>query len=341
MMTRGYVVITKGTVERVAYLESDAYLSYYGLEILKRAFTLEFPDWVKKLREKNIKDHGKKNDPCRGFELYWIRPDERVKKRHKEWHYAEYGYLFDFNKQTLKVYHYGKLLFAIREWEVEKYTFIFANEDVLYDAISYDSEKLKNMFDFTKTMRIAAKEDTQTLKAMVDKIKENPPVYLDDEERHCIAAGHRSGYECYSKRLRKEGKQPLQFIVAHERYGWRVLLQTPYIRVTAIKHATNKYDTFSSEKTAVQAIRQLYHEKGSQLFRLAEVFNDYEDYYKKGIVSFSNYLNYLDKMYEKEPWYTFNGNCSVETIRHNGYYALDALVKKFKEEQEKNKNEKC
>ena len=67
-MTRGYVCITKGKNEivNVAYLSSDAYLSWYGLQILKAIENATVNHginaWVENQRNENIACNG--NDSC-------------------------------------------------------------------------------------------------------------------------------------------------------------------------------------------------------------------------------------------------------------------------------------
>ena len=92
-MTRGYVCITEGkNVSKVAYLNSDAYLSWYGKKILDAAHDNKINEWIDAQHRDNIASYGKNDDPCEGFQLNWIKPDAQSKNE-KDWSYAGYGYI--------------------------------------------------------------------------------------------------------------------------------------------------------------------------------------------------------------------------------------------------------
>ncbi len=309
---RGFLAeIYKDNVEKVAYLPSDAYLSEYGLEILKevKKGTDALKEWIDKQYKENLRCYGKKEDPCKDFALNWIKPDQKT-RQYTDWSYAEYGYIYDEKTGSFKVYNDGTLLFNIKadDESIEKYLYLFEHDNKVYHALSYNAEKLADVVEFVKTIKTAAKMSLSELKELVKENK-GECIYLDDY--HCITGGHRHGHEVYSKPLRfSESSYELEFIVEHDQldigytdYGWEVLIQLPYCR-TRILRGKGKYGNFRSEKTAVDALREHVNKLDpKKLKRTAEIFDAYMDARRKSEEAFKAFLDTLESEWEKEPWY--------------------------------------
>ena len=308
-MTRGYVCITKGKNEivNVAYLSSDAYLSWYGLQILKAIENATVNHginaWVENQRNENIACNGNDND-CKNFALNWIKPD-KISRSYDDWSYAEYGYIYDARSYSLKVYYRGKLLLTIdckSHDEINKYIYLFANEDQIYKAISYDKDKLEDIKPFDKVVKEAAKMTEDELKDLVKNRSEQ--LYLTDT--HCIAPGHRPDREVYQKVLStSSGEESLKFIVEHNvtgytDYGWIVLIQTPVVRVPV----TISSKKFRSEKALMNALRDFVKPRKNKLIRLALVMERFEQAKKNNMLE--AFASECDGLWEEANWFVGN-----------------------------------
>ncbi|MBE6021900.1 MAG: hypothetical protein E7231_01550 [Cellulosilyticum sp.] len=314
-MTRGYVCITKGKNEivNVAYLSSDAYLSWYGLQILKAIENATVNHginaWVENQRNKNIACNGNDND-CKNFALNWIKPD-RMSRSIDDWTYAEYGYIYDSSNYYLKVYHYGKLLLTVDTdnlEEINKYLYLFEKETEIYRAISYDEDLLDDVIDFSKAIKIAAKEDLSALKQHVADYERLERIYLDDT--HCIAPGHRNDRQVYQKRLSSTSSDnTLKFIIEHDcseyyNNGWQVLIQTPFVRIPIAIAGKSR---FSSEKALMKNLRLFVKENANKLFRLACIMDMYIAQYKDNGDIKGLFLDKLDTAWDEQPWFVYQG----------------------------------
>lgn len=320
-MTRGYVCITKGSkVLNVAYLDSDAYLSWYGLQILTAIDTEDIKEWVEKQRQEQISMYG--TDDCKGFALNWIKPDKES-RQYDDWGYSEYGYIYDASKNKLKVYHFGKLLLTIdcdNSDEVSKCIYLFKNEDQIYDIISYDNNKLDNVKSFEKVVKEAAKMSEDELKEIVKDDSEM--FYLSDY--HCIANGHRPDREMYKKILTSSCRdEKLTFIVEHDiigytDYGWNVLIQTPVVRVPI----TISSKKFHSEKALMDALREFVKPRKNNLMRLAYVMEKFE--YAKANDMLEVFILELDALWNDANWFVGNMKFTTDWFKQEAENILYA-----------------
>ena len=302
-MTRGYVCITKGPkILNVAYLNSDAYLSYYGLQILTAINTKGIKEWVENLRQEQISMYG--TDDCKGFALNWIKPD-KISKSYDNWSYAEYGYIYDASKNNLKVYHFGKLLLTIdcdNSDEVSKCIYLFKNENQIYNIISYDKDKLDDVKSFEKVIKEAVKMTENELKEIVKDDSER--FYLSDY--HCLANGHRPDREMYQKVLTSSCRnEELTFIIEHDvigytDFGWDVLIQTPVIRIPV----TIGCKKFCSEKALMNALREFVKSRKNKLLRLAYVMEKFK--YAEANDMLELFISEVDNMWDESQWFVGN-----------------------------------
>ena len=301
-MTRGYLcIVEKGEVKSVCFLSSDAYLSYYGLEILEAVIRGDIEQYVSDMR-KNTASYGKKGDPCRGFMIEWINGNKDESE--------EKGYIYDSKTGVLKAYERGSLLYTVKPEERERYKYIFANDCKLETVLSYDAEKMSYHFESVKNAKRIAKMTDSELEYIVAKYDEER---LELDDTHCVMPGHYVGHEVYRKLFRSSDckRNPLEFIVEHCFGRWCVLLQTPFGRYRIIAK------DFGSEAGAVKAIRELIRTIDTEkFFRLSQLFSEYKE--AKGDEEKEEALiNSLKERWEKEPWYTGGGNITVNSIIHN------------------------
>jgi len=293
-MTRGYVCLVNGKgVEKVAYLSSDAYLSGYGIRILDAVRRNGLSDYIDNKRKDNIASYGKKDDPCNNFALNWIKPDKES-RAYSDWGYAEYGYIYNQKTGTLSVYNRGEKLFVIKPEDRDRFAYIFENDNALESVLSYDADKLT--YNWKNQRKKCADMSLEELQELVKKSKEDR-IELDDY--HCMASGFTPRREIYEKCLTSSTRNiRLTFLAEHEHiitdYGWKVLLQTPYCRFRFL----NK--TFRSEKAAMRALREKIKANSEGLFRLAEIFGEYEEAKNNGTIK--DFAEKLDAEWEIQPW---------------------------------------
>ncbi len=313
-MTRGYVVITKGkAIENVARLNADAYLSGYGLEILKNISSGKICEWVQEKRDQDDPD-------LENFCMQWIKPKKGDKM--SKYNYAEYGYVYNLNTGVLRVYYYGKLLLLVKPENIDKYLYFFEHEDSIISAFSYNAEMFNYAGSYTINVKDCLRLSLLQLQELVSQSCETRYILSDT---HLIAPGHRLGHEAYYKEFSSTDnlQKKLTFTV-EQNYGfWHIYLQTPFGRYII---NSGKY---RSEKAAMKGLRDYIHRIGNynQIMRTADILKMYEESesdIKKGY----DFINSLDKEWNTSPWWIPREKVlSVNALKSSMSYSLSHLQK--------------
>lgn len=309
-MTRGYVCVVNGTkIKKVAYLQSDAYLSCYGLKILQAIKDGTIDTWMDKQIAYNHECYGS-SEPSPQFSLLWFRKG----KENKDWDkydFVEYGYLYNEKDGSLKVYSCGNLVLAVSQEDREKYLYYFQHYSQIDSWLRYDEEKLDE--NYKKPIKNLVKEASiEMLKEWVEE-SEKPRLELSDT--HCLCAGHTMEYPIYQKLLRMSNDygKTVKFIVAKDRFSkkWEVMVQLPYCRAVIQRN-------FSSESKATDFIRSLAKANPQKLMRMAEICIQIDNaYINNERDTLRGIMRSLDEMWEEEPWYTPNGSFTPQQIKNN------------------------
>lgn len=320
-MTRGYACITNGPkIEKVAYLQSDAYLSFYGVEILEAIQGNTLEAWFKKQIRYNHELYNN-DEPNPGFDLNFIRKTKECPSGQ-----TEYGYLFDRKTEELKVYNYGVLIAVVPKDQREKYLYFFRNSNEIRGALTYDPEKLaySKKVNMNRIVSNASVKDLEFWKTEGEK----QVMVLDD--RHLIAAGYSNKYPVYSKKLwwdNAEHPKAVEFFANKNAFDsfWSVTIQLPFCRVSIGN------DHYRSEVAAVNCIRTLCKENPSRMERFADVFARYEEFIKNAenmdISRIREFAGELKEEYDKDPWYIARGYFTVDKIEEvlkDRYYVISA-----------------
>lgn len=323
-MTRGYICLTDGKkVTKYAYLQSDAYLDFYGVKILQAIMENRIDAWMDKQIAYNHECYGV-DEPSPYFTIDWIKKT----KNNQDWERADfYSYTYEYNLKTgtLKVYTSGDLSVTVKRDEYEKYLFYFENASAISHYLRYDPEIME--YDLKKPIKTIIKNSS--LEELQQFFEESKKERLEVENAHRVLAGHFRGsnvYESsfvYSKDFRtsdyyhssKRGyNKKVPFIVEKPYMStkWNILVQLPYIRVSVASG-------FSSEKKAVEHIRSIIKQVGvDKLLRFGEVSNTLSRFYKENKYDeLSEYISHLEELYTKEPWYTPAGEFTTEKIRRH------------------------
>ena len=319
-MTRGYACVVNGIqLEKVAYLQSDAYLSYYGVQIMEAVMNCTLDAWFEKQIKYNHELYGQ-DEPNPDFDLSFIR-----KTRECPTGQAEYGYLYSRKTGELRVYNNGRLMISVPREQREKYLYFFRNESKIWYALTYDQEKL----DFLKKINWNTLVENASIKDLENWKEEGEKPFMILENRHLIAAGYSDRYPVYEKQLRwVNGNAPgfVEFFADKNTYDsfWSAVIQLPYCRISL-------GERFQTEATVVRFIRNLCKENASQIRRFADVFSMYKEFVKipenMDIQKINEFVENLKEEYAKSPWYTANGYMSTDRIGKSlkeRYYAVPA-----------------
>ena len=340
-MTRGYVCMVSGKkILKVAYLPSDAYISYFGYIILSAicnvAPVLAYGDpkavdlntWMDLQIEENHRDYD--DEPSPNFSLNWIRKSKESKELgYENYDYSEYGYLYDTNTGVLKIYNYGNLKYTVKPEDREKYLYIFKNYENIWIAIHYDHDTFKYLFNWPDK-ELLQNADMATLQEW-NEDGQKPLLFLDDD--HTIDVWHRDTKPSYTKRLsyRSNNINLSVNFIAHKFFdqtkSWQLSVQLPWCRVDVFN------DWFTSERSVMKRFREFISANEEKIICFLQVCNEVS-----GIINDKNsekakeYLNTLDTEYEKAPWVTFNGNFKPDKIRSE----LREYIYKWESKDEEN-----
>lgn len=319
-MTRGYFCIVNGKkVEKAVYLNSDAYISYYGFKILTAIIDNKIKEWTRETEEYTSQF----GTPVSAFSLDWIRKNPNVKM--DKYDFYEYGYIYNLKTGMLKVYNYGKLIYSIPENEREKYLYFFKYAEEIEPYLCYNPEKMD--YNYNKPLKsIIANASIDELKEYVEK-GNVPRMKLSNY--HSIVAGHSTEAPHYLKKFTVSNK-PLRsanFIVAkpYVRSTWEILIQLPYIRSYV---ATG----FPTEAAAVKRLRAIISDNKERLIRYMDISDMYINWQHQKNTDLESVFAMLDEEWKKAPWYTFGSSFSVSTIKANYRRFVEGIKTKEKKD---------
>ena len=315
-MTSGYVcVLTGSKVDKVAYLSSDAYLSWYGLAILEAITKNNLDKYLDGIIEDIRAKYSKDYNPCDGFCLDWIRESKSSRSNgftRKD--YEEYGYIVEAKTGILKVYKVGKLIFTVRPEEREKYLYYFEHYSEIDAFLCYDASKLT--YDWRKSPKNAVKEASLTqLKEWVELSSEERDV-LDDT--HFLLRGSSTENPIYGKSYGTSKMMELVQFFVYKPYlsnKWGIMVQLPFEKAVIRKE-------FSSEKKAVEEIRNIIRKTDRAAFRkFAELSDKLVNAYKNShFEELRTLLDELETIYDEQPWFLSESEFSIEKIRKHYSY---------------------
>lgn len=304
-MTRGYFVLEKsGKIIKGAYINSDAYLQGcgHGNEILEAFASGKEMELMENFCQENITS----GNDCmtEGIIPEWYRKTSRSERDDIV---SDYAYVLRGKK--LYVYYFGRRLFSTDRdhagaWaEVARKLGRFEDRYIYSeDLLDYDWTKGSGMF-----RELAGKiESGMTYSDLEKDLRpENfAPAILEDY--HTIAAGYTDRNPIYQKRWKK-GDAAVTFITEKKGNKWNVCIQLPYIRMPVLTY-------YTSEKAAVNAIRDLVKEKETEMVRFSNVFQRVQDcMYGKG--KLKQMIIDLEEEAEVHPWYGSRSFFSPKKIK--------------------------
>lgn len=302
-MTRGYFVLEQsGAVVKAAYLSSDAYLQYgHGQEIIKayaEGNEMELLEELHKRTDIREIDH--------------IRPGWYRKTVYsgKDDYFEEYGYVL--TNSNLSIYNFGKFLFRTNKEYAKTWLEVINSLDRFELAYLYSEDKLCYQWNQYHTMfrDIARKiNEGKSFKELEQLLKDKnyiPSLLKDD---HLIDVFDMPDRPAYQKRWNK-GNASATFIVMREYRKWKVLLQLPFCRIPILSD-------YSSEKKAVEEIRQLLINKELEMESFSEVFRLIEKYKTDPTTQEEDLTELRELLENKEqqsPWFAHQSRFTIERI---------------------------
>lgn len=291
-MTIGYFAQEKARkVVKAAYLSSDAYLQGgWGEEIIE-AFS--------KNEELNLLDRLFQEIPVPEFK--YIQPEWYRKTVNSEEDdlYPDYAYVLRGN--ILFIYKVGRLLFRVTKETAEVWLHVIHNLKRFKLTYLYDAKKLcynwAGIGAMYRTLqnKIESGIKYATLSGELKSEDFEPSLLSDD---HLMDVSYSSKHPAYVKMWEK-GCHSVKFIVFYDYGMWQVSLQLPFYRIEIFK-------LFSSEKKAVEAIRELLREKEEDMESFSEIcsfVSKAQEWCEKGIIKLGTVGEWLERRKEKKPWY--------------------------------------
>lgn len=219
MSTRGYVTILdkKRNIIDAAYLASDAYPSYYGLEILDALEQDHLSSFIQQLRE----DHPGDVDMIDGIRRDWYIKNSN--NRHD--YFVDYVYEYTPHKNQLTVYHFGTKALTISTSDLSKYRELFLLDNTLAFPLMFDPVSCTLKKDYYAELQAQLQAGT-TLEDLKTKA-ETPVLYMD----YGRLRGLPGGQDSFAKYVR-DSTSHMSLRFHAEKFGskYSLYLQTPFYR---------------------------------------------------------------------------------------------------------------
>lgn len=284
-MTRGYVILLKdGKIFKVVESPSDSYVSGLGMHILSLFENNEFEVAFSNINPIGSEEEGLTHegaissfygDNNKHNSLPLTMEDIIKTKANKDDYFLDYSYIYNINKDVLKVYDYGELLYTITREDIEKYKIIFKNENVLYKIFSYDEKSCSLKLDFNKGIKKFLKQNptTEDINKLILNYK--PKLHLS-----CGKIADVWGDGSYQRVVQDDNYNEVVKFIISTRYGsTNLIIQLPFIRKTIL--------IAKSPMTCEKEIIRLIKEEPNKLINFRVIFNMYKEK-KKELISLKN-----------------------------------------------------
>lgn len=263
MSTRGYLTLVDGkkNILSAAYLPSDAYPSYWGMQALNAFQNNSFLQLINQVNH----DYPEDTDV-----LTSLRRDWYVKNNdNKDEYFTDYAYELNGDKGELTVFHYGDKALTIPYEQISLYQFIFEHEDSLYAPVCLDEKSMTLKKDFYRELRRMIKDGADE-DSFQNIMNQNEGLLYMDQGR-CVDPWNRNT-DSFNKFVRDTNWRKLQFCV-HESFGkFYLYVQTPFIRAVASPHS------FSSAKAAEKAIADFIRTRPADISATISFFEELKTY---------------------------------------------------------------
>ena len=302
-MTRGYFVLEQsGIVVKAAYLPSDAYLQYgHGQEIIKAYAEGNEMELLEKLYERTDKRDIDHIRPGWYRETVYSGKDDFIE---------EFGYVL--TNSSLSIYNFGKFLFRTKKEHAKTWLEVINSLDRFELAYLYSEDKLCYQWNQYHAMFRDIARKIKEGKSFMDleqllKDKNYIPSLLRDD--HMMDVFHRPDRPAYQKPWNK-GNASATFIVMREYGKWKVFLQLPFCRIPILS-------VYTSEKKAVEEIRQLLISKEPEMESFSEVVQLIEKYKTDPTIQekdLTGFRKLLENKEQQRPWFAHQSRFTIDWI---------------------------
>ena len=264
MSTRGYVTLInkQKKIISAAYLSSDAYPSYYGIQILDALQEGSLNSFIDRLLSKYPGDR----DMVDGIKREWYIKRKATEKDY----FVDYAYEYDPSGKRLNIYYFGEKALTIQNDEIAFYRQLFEMDDSLVVPLRFDPPSCTLKHDFYTELRNrirngATIEDLQ-------KMSQEPMLYMD---RYRLK-GYGWDEDDFAKYIRDSGSgHSLRIHVS--RFGgkhYSLYVQTPFYR--APLGTRPLYSPGAAEKE----ISRLIQDRPTDIRSTMVLFQQIEEYKK-------------------------------------------------------------
>lgn len=271
-MTRGFIVLASGKkIIRAAEINSDAYLSHCGVQILD-AFE---KDTVSEFIDNELRSKWLDTTDLADFTWDWVIRS----KDNGDNFFLDYSYVCDIKKNTLTVYYFGENLLTVHHEDIPLYRFIFEKDNELYRALSWDEEKWAHVKDYRKELKKLLKnlqgETSESMlaifKALIDGYQD--PLFVMPDLRYKDVSRCWYGKDMYRVHIASGDHSNCGFeIFVMKAYGTiDAVVQLPWCRRLLLKA--------SSFQKMNNAITNLVRHNQNELAALVPIYKLYDSYY--------------------------------------------------------------
>jgi len=265
MSTRGYLVLVddKKNIRDAAYISSDGYPSYTGLEVLDAISDHNIPELIEKMKKERPDDL----EMVEGIQRDWYVKD----KTNKDGYFVDYVYEVNNTSMELDMFHFGNKALTIREEEISLYRYIFENEESLYYPLALNEKTMMLSNDFYKEIRDMVK-DGAWIKDFQEIVDKNASVLYLDHGR--IKESWNRDNDSFLKRVYDSKGGSLTFHIDNfaNKRNYFPYIQTPFARCPL------PGKNYSSATGAEKGIAELLRNRPEDVRATMQIYEEIKQY---------------------------------------------------------------
>lgn len=278
-MTRGFIVLLKrGRIFKIVESYGDSYLSGLGVKVLELVEKNKLVEAFNCVQPIGQEIEGFKTDNA----IYSVLEQELgqfnslnypisefvASSKNEGTFFYDYSYIYDVDKDILKVYYYGKFVFKIQRENISLYKFIFENGNKLYPALTFNEKTYMKDKDYYKELKKVLKANP-TIEDMQKIADKQPLLFIENYRTSDVWGG-----EAYQRKVKDiTDKEIAKFIIAKEFGKYVLSIQLPFIR--------NQIFRGTSAASCEKELQKLVKEKSIELINFRKIYDIYNDYIKK------------------------------------------------------------
>lgn len=240
MSTRGYVTLIDEDKNIVlsAYLRSDAYPSYYGLQVLDALQSGTFPSFITQLREEQPDDL----EMVDGITRDWYIKSSKTKNTF----FHDYTYEYAPHDQKLNIYYFGDKALSIPLKDLSFYRELFQLDSKLDLPLRYDPVSCTLKKHYYPTLRAMLKAGTTLTDFQA--LSEQSVLYMD---RGRLKDPYLQSDSFYKRVFDSKSKEMLTFYARAQGNRYFLSIQTPFYFAPVLTRALSSLAAVEKELVAL------------------------------------------------------------------------------------------